>query len=193
MGTTQPIRNLQDIQRMKNYFLEKGQIRNYTMITLALNTSLRISDLLHLKWSNVYWFEREEFREHIRIVEQKTHKSTQIFINQEARHALSLLKNAKKGGIGEDDYIFKSRSGGNRPISRSRAFVIVKGAADDLGFEGIIGCHSLRKTFGYQAWKTGVPPALIMSIYNHSSIEITKRYLAIEQDDKDDVFSKLNL
>lgn len=193
MGTTQPIRNLQDIQRMKNYFLEKGQIRNYAMITLALNTSLRIGDLLHLRWEDVYSFERDEFREHIQIVEQKTKKTTQILINQEARHALLRLKKAANERISSEIYIFKSRSGGNRPISRSRAFVIVRSAACDLGFEGIIGCHSLRKTFGYQAWKKGVPPALIMSIYNHSSIEITKRYLAIEQDDKDDVFSKMNL
>ena len=53
--------------------------------------------------------------------------------------------------------------------------------------------NSLRKTFGYHAWKKGVPPALIMSIYNHSSIEITKRYLSIDQDDKDQVFLKMNL
>lgn len=39
----------------------------------------------------------------------------------------------------------------------------------------------------------GVPPALIMSIYNHSSLEITKRYLSIDQDDKDEVFLNMNL
>lgn len=193
MGTTQPIRKLQDIQRMKDYFLMKGQVRNYAMITLALNTSLRIGDLLSLRWSDVYLFEQNEFREHIQIVEQKTKKTTQIFINKEARHALTLLKARTSSFVEKTDYIFKSRNGENRPISRSRAFVIVKGAAKELGFEGIIGCHSLRKTFGYQAWKKGVPPALIMSIYNHSSIEITKRYLAIEQDDKDDLFSRMNL
>ena len=32
-----------------------------------------------------------------------------------------------------------------------------------------------------------------MSIYNHSSIEITKRYLSIDQDDKDKVFLTMNL
>lgn len=32
-----------------------------------------------------------------------------------------------------------------------------------------------------------------MDIYNHSSYAITKRYLGIEQDDKDDVFLHLNL
>lgn len=93
----------------------------------------------------------------------------------------------------QDTYIFKSRIGANQPIGRICAFRIIKEAVNDLNLEGIISCHPLRKTFGYHAWKKGVPPALIMSIYNHSSIEITKRYLSIDQDDKDEVFLGMNL
>ena len=51
----------------------------------------------------------------------------------------------------------------------------------------------MRKTFGYHAWKKGIPPAVIMDIYNHSSIEITKAYLSINQDDRDDVYKKILL
>ena len=29
-----------------------------------------------------------------------------------------------------------------------------------------------------------------MTIYNHSSMEVTKRFLSIEQDDKDEVYRK---
>lgn len=93
----------------------------------------------------------------------------------------------------QEAYIFKSRIGDNQPIGRICAFRIIKKAVNDLNLEGVISCHSLRKTFGYHAWKKGVPPALIMSIYNHSSIEITKRYLSIDQDDKDEVFLGMNL
>lgn len=39
----------------------------------------------------------------------------------------------------------------------------------------------------------GASPAVIMSIYNHSSMEITKRYLSIEQDDKDEVYRNMIL
>lgn len=53
--------------------------------------------------------------------------------------------------------------------------------------------HNMRKTFGYQAWKQGVQPALLMSIYNHSSYEITKRYLGITQDERDEVFMNVLL
>ncbi|MBS5283937.1 MAG: tyrosine-type recombinase/integrase [Clostridiales bacterium] len=192
MGKTQPIKNPKGIKRFKQYFLDKKQIRNYTMVTLAMNTSLRIGDLLHLKWGDVYNFRRKMYWEHIEIIEQKTGKSNLIALNKEAKHALNLLRQAEHT-LSENQYIFKSRNGINQPIGRICAFRIIKQAVDDLNLEGIISCHSLRKTFGYHAWKKGVPPALIMSIYNHSSIEITKRYLSIDQDDKDEVFLGMNL
>ena len=192
MGKTQPIKKADDVQRFKEYYLEKKQIRNYTMVTLALNTSLRISDLLHLKWIDVYNFKANKYREHIDLVEQKTGKKNSIALNSEATKALELLRRTLVTFY-QEAYIFKSRIGDNQPIGRICAFRIIKKAVNDLNLEGVISCHSLRKTFGYHAWKKGVPPALIMSIYNHSSIEITKRYLSIDQDDKDEVFLGMNL
>ncbi len=192
MCKTDPIRKKEDIERFKQYFLSNGHIRDYTMVSVALNTSLRISDLLQLKWGDVYDFKLKSFRVHIDIVEQKTGKKNRVLINQESLQALCLLKDSLKE-IDAETYIYKSRMGQNRPIGRSTAFKIIKKAVNDLNLEGVISCHSLRKTFGYHAWKKGVQPTLIMSIYNHSSMETTKRYLSIDQDDKDEVFLKMNL
>ena len=80
-----------------------------------------------------------------------------------------------------------------QPLSRYQAYRIVRKAAEAVGIEDVIRCHSLRKTFGYHAWKMGTPPALLMEIYNHSSFQITKHYLGIEQDDKDAVFRDIQL
>ena len=192
MQKTQPIKDKKDIQRFKQYYLDRHQVRNYALFTLGVNTSLRIGDLLMLTWGDVYDFNCKRYREHIRITEQKTRKYTQIALNTEAVKALSLLM----GTVAKPDpeqYIFQSRQGHNRHIDRTQAFHIIRDAAENLSMIGTISCHSLRKTFGYHAWRDGVPPALIMSIYNHSSLEITKRYLSIDQDDKDMVFLNLNL
>lgn len=192
MQKTQPIKDKKDIQRLKQYYLNKQQVRNYTLFTLGVNTSLRIGDLLALTWGDVYDFTCGRFLEHIRITEQKTGKYNQIALNNEAVKSLRQLMGTLCL-IEEERYLFQSREGKNKHIDRTQAFHIIKDAAADLCLSGTISCHSLRKTFGYHAWKEGVPPALIMSIFNHSSIEITKRYLSIDQDDKDMVFLKMNL
>ena len=88
-------------------------------------------------------------------------------------------------------FVFTSQKQQNTPLSRIQAYRIVRKAAVSCGIEGVIGCHSLRKTFAYHAWKQGTSPALVMSLLNHSSYEITKRYLGIEQDEKDSVYRNI--
>lgn len=192
MGTTRPLKSKDDIKKLKRYFIDQGQIRNYAIVTLGINTSMRISDLLSLCWRDVYIFDVNRYREHICIVEKKTNKLTNIPLNEEVIKTLEMLKDFEQP-VKESDYLFKGQSKVNQPLSRSQAYRIIRHASKELNIEGVISCHSLRKTFGYHAWKQGIPPAVIMSIYNHSSLEVTKRYLAIDQDDKDEVFMKLNL
>ena len=54
-------------------------------------------------------------------------------------------------------------------------------------------CTIVRYIFIYQAYSAGVNPTMLMMIFNHSSFAVTKRYLGIDQDDKDQVFLSLNL
>ena len=141
MGTTQPIRNNDELTAFRMYYKDiRPNSRNYCLIVMGLNTALRISDLLRLKWDNVY--------------------------NYTCRY---------------------------QPISRTQAYRIVKTAAGKTVQDEHISCHSLRKTFGYHAWKNGTPPALLMDVYNHSSYEITQHYLGIEQDERDEIYLKLEL
>ena len=68
----------------------------------------------------------------------------------------------------------------------------VKQAANECNLTGNISCHSLRKTFGFFAWKQGTQPALLMAIYNHSSYNITQRYLGITQLEKDAIYMNIH-
>ena len=50
MNTAEPIRELEELERFKNYYAyEKPNIRNYTLLCIGLNTALRISDMLMLR------------------------------------------------------------------------------------------------------------------------------------------------
>lgn len=191
MSATKPIKNQENIQRLKDYFLGQKRYRDYTLVTFGLNTALRISDLLSLRWKDVYQFDTHCFYTYVNVKEQKTGKMNQIYLNASVIQALSLLLEHNQD-ISENTYIFKSRKG-TKPISRIQAYRIIHAAGNALGFETEVSCHSLRKTFGYQAWKQGAEPALIMNIYNHSSYQITKRYLCIDQDDRDSLYQRVNL
>lgn len=50
MSTTKPIKDKTDLETIKNYYLDKKEYRNYTLIIIGLNTALRISDMLSLTW-----------------------------------------------------------------------------------------------------------------------------------------------
>lgn len=189
---TTPIRRKEDIDLMKEYFLKKSNYRDYALFVTGINSALRISDIINLQWGEVYNFEQQKFKEHLTVQEQKTGKRTCIALNESCQNALLLLLNQKEHHM-KDDYIFYSGDNDKIHISRNRAWHIIKKAAQDNQLDGNISCHSLRKTFGYHAWQNGTPPALIMEIYNHSNINITKRYLSIDQDEKDSLFRKMNL
>lgn len=54
-----------------------------------------------------------------------------------------------------DDYIFKFREGDNRHVTRQQVLNILKDAAEAIGAGENVGTHTLRKTWGYHAGKTG--------------------------------------
>lgn len=199
MKTTQPIRSFDDLEKMKKYYLfTHPNKRNYALIIAGLNTALRISDILKLRWEDVYNVDTMDFRQHIDISEKKTGKDTSICINNNLREALYMYMSdkVKKGSAIQElikQYIFNGQKSPDRPISRVQAFRIISKAAKECNIEHSVSCHSLRKTFGYHAWKQGISPALITSIYNHSSYKVTIRYLCIEQDDRDEAFRNIRL
>jgi integrase len=188
MAATEPIRNKQQVRELTEYYLRQGQIRNYVLAVLSVYTALRVSDLLRLRWNDVYDFGQKNIREKIRLTEQKTGKSKIVALNKCAVRALSLFASQKD--IRPDMFIIENRKT-HQAISRIQAYRLIRAAADALEI-GRVSCHSLRKTFGYHAWKSGVPAAVIMEIYNHSSFAVTRRYLGVAQDDKDTVYRNLD-
>lgn len=189
MAATEPIRDKKQLKELAEYYLKKGQLRNYTLIVMGVCTVLRISDLLSLKWSDVYDEEKQDFRPHITVIEKKTGKVKTIALNRQALAALKLCFPHKKG-----DFIFASNRKEERAISRVQAWRIIHAAVVAVGIMGKISCHSLRKTWGYHACiEKQVSPAVIMDIYNHSDYNTTRRYLGITQDDLDKAYIGVEL
>jgi len=189
MAAAEPIRDKKELKKLAEYYLKRGQLRNYVLIVMGAYTALRISDLLRLTWNDVYNFEQASFRTHITITEKKTGKTKTVALNGQAIYALRMYFSHRT----DDGIIFSNNRKKVAAISRIQAYRIIRIAAEALGLAGHISCHSLRKTFGYHAWNSGVPIVILMDIYNHSSYEITRRYLGVSQDDMDKVYLEMKL
>lgn len=188
MAMTEPIRSKNQVRALANYCLRHEQLRNHCLIVLGIHTALRVSDLLRLTWDDVYDFGAERVRETVFLTEKKTGKTKIVALNKNAILALTLyaIQAAAKGRFLIENPKTK------KPISRIQVYRIIRATAEALQLPCRVSCHSLRKTFGYHAWKSGVSPAVIMEIYNHSSFAVTKRYLGVTQDDKNDVYLRLD-
>lgn len=90
------------------------------------------------------------------------------------------------------DPLLPSRSGGSR-LQRGQAWAILHRAARHARVTDAIGTHTLRKTFGYWAYQTGVALAIIQDLLNHSSPGTILAYIGIRREDGDKVYLGLNL
>lgn len=173
MNIVQPIRDKNKIEDMKNELLKLGY-KNYILFIVGINTGLRISDILNLKVYDV------RDRSHITIKERKTGKEKRFLINSQLRKDIEKFIS----DMNNEEYIFQSRKGKNRPISRVQAYRILNKAATKVGVKEV-GTHTLRKTFGYWHYQIYKDVAILQDIFNHSAPSITLRYIGINQDIKD--------
>ena len=101
MNTAQPIRREKDLVCFREYYRkEKPDSRNYLMMAVGLNTALRISDILEMRWGDVYDFERRRYKTHLFLIEKKTGKKSLVLLNGNIREALIRRRNCVEGADG---------------------------------------------------------------------------------------------
>lgn len=172
----EPIRTTKDISLIKKMLA--GKQRDLAIFTLGINTALRASDLAKIKIGMVKYLEPGQS---FLIREQKTKKLKDITLNKivlnEIGKLLVTMPNAD-----DDDFLFKSKKGTNRPLEVSSLHRMVKGWCTDINLIGNYGSHSLRKTFGFvhrTVFNTDIPT--LMTMYNHSTQKQTLTYLCIQE------------
>ena len=172
------------LERDKNY-------KYCLLISTGVFTGLRISDLLQLRFSQ---FEENEY---LIIVEQKTKKTRKIKINPDLRSIISRIK-IQMGVTDNDQYIFVNRYG-TKPIDKSWVNVNLKMIFKQYGVEceGNISSHLFRKTLGNRVLKlnnfSNESVVLLMELFGHSSISITKNYLGIREREVMSVYDSLRI
>lgn len=181
MNTVEPIRDMAVIKDIADYLKAKSE-RDYVLFMTGIYLGRRITDMLNFKVRDV------RNKNYIYFREGKTSKEARIAINDDLRRIYKEYTKDMK----DYEYLFKSRQGRNKHISRQRVWQILNEAAEYFEYRENIGCHTLRKTFGYWLYKETKDAVAIKDLLNHSDISITKRYIGVTQDSKDSIVRGLS-
>lgn len=180
MSDVQPIRNPKQIKGICSYLKNKDD-KYYIMFIIGIQSGLRISDILKLRVIDI-----DQLHEH-RISEKKTGKKRFLYFNDPTY--AEIITYIKNHDLTESDFLIPSQKqdiyGNPRPISRIQAYRILKEAGESCGFS-TIGTHTMRKTFGYHYYKKTHNIVPLMRIFNHSSQDITLKYIGIESAEIED-------
>lgn len=185
MNFVQPIRDVEKVREIRA-LLAKKSTRDELMFCFGIYTGLRISDILQFKVGDV------RNKKILLVKEQKVQNTRKV---NKTKH-IPVMPELKKVitsyivGKSDDEYLFKSRQGRNSPITRVRAYGILREAAKACQLEEI-GTHTLRKTFGYHIYQATKDVALLQDILNHSAPYITLKYIGVNQDAINSAYQKL--
>lgn len=172
--------------------LEKDEDYKFSLlISIGVFTGLRISDLLTLKYSDLIG------NDVLRITEKKTKKVRSIKINKDLKDIVERIVSKMK--VTElNTLIFLNRFG-TKSIDKSYVNVRLKEIFTRYRIKvgGNVSTHTFRKTLGRRVMEvnnySNESLVLLMELFGHSSMSITKRYLGIREQEIHDVYDSLTL
>lgn len=176
--------------RLLDCLRNDGEYRWEMYARLSFCTACRVSDTLSFRWKDILGTSS------IVIVEQKTQKARRIPFNPSVQKSFDELWKAM-GCPDKNDYVMQSTHG-DKPITIQFINMKLKEfkAKYNLKIENF-STHTFRKTFGRYVYETNNRSAesliLLNKILNHSSINTTKTYLGITQDEVASIYASISL
>jgi len=175
-----------EIEIMLRSFKGKNALRDKALFIFGIKEGYRISEILSVKVRDV--FKGEKVLDSITVkranMKGKLEGRT-LVLHPDVKKALSdwLLVLSKEEGFSPDMYLFRSRKGGNRPISRVQAFRILKEKFSENNMTGNLGTHSLRKSFCAKVYeKLGHDLVSTQKATGHRNIQSLISYLSFDEE-----------
>ena len=141
------------------------------ILIIALNTGMRLGEILGLRWSQVDFQAKR-----IRVERTKSGKVRHIEANTPLLRELLGLKSLD----GQSGYVFLNSRTGKPLTTVKTAFKV---ACRRAGISGL-RFHDLRHTFASRLVLLGVDPITVRNLLGHSSVRITERYTHTNQEQK---------
>ena len=167
--------------------LEGGE-RNRAIIETLYGCGLRVSELTHLRISDLF-FEQELIR-----VIGKGNKERIVPINKMAIKRINIYRNEVRNFItikkGNEDYLFLNRRGSK--LSREFIFMFVKELAEKAQLRKKISPHSFRHSFASHLVNNGADIRIVQELLGHASIITTEIYTHLDNQKLVDAIHKFH-
>ena len=152
--------------------------RNRAMVEVMYGCGLRVSELVTLRLSNLFFDDG-----FIKVV-GKGNKERLIPIGATAMKMVKLYVNGKRKELkikkGEEDYVFLNRRGAH--LTREMVFMLVKRWVKDAGIEKTVSPHTFRHSFATHLIEGGADLRAVQEMLGHESITTTEIYTHLDQD-----------
>lgn len=165
--------NLSKAKELQNAYNKENSrhyLRNNLIIQLFLLTGLRVSELCNIELSNI------NIAENSINVKCKGNKTRTTYFTNEYKKLLIFYCRKYKPQI----YLFESKP--NIPYTRRGIYEIISKAYQLIGEEGY-SVHSLRHTAATLIYKQTKDLLLVKEFLGHESIESTKIYTHVDEED----------
>lgn len=151
--------------------------RNKAMLETLYSCGLRVSELINLKFSTLFF--KQGFirvigkgnKERLVPVSSSVEKEINIYVEGTRRHM-----NIQNG---QEDYVFLNRRG--RKLTRVMIFTIVKELALSIGLKKKVSPHTFRHSFATHLIEGGANLRAIQEMLGHESITTTEIYTHLDQ------------
>ncbi len=155
----------------------KTGLRNTAIIELLYSCGLRVSELIHLKISDLF------FKESLIKVTGKGNKERFVPISKQSQlyinNYIQDIRSCQKIKKGFEDTLFLNERG--TILSRVMIFLILKKLKEVSNIKKKIGPHTLRHSFATHLIENGADLITIQKMMGHESITTTERYLHVNK------------
>lgn len=162
--------------------------RNRAIIETLYSCGLRVSELTHLKISDLF------FEEGFIKVTGKGDKQRFVPIGNSTQKYITIYKNEIRSHIpiveAFRDTLFLNRRG--KQLTRAMIFTVVKQLAEKAGIHKIISPHTFRHSFATHLLENGADLRAIQLMLGHESITTTEIYMHIDKSHLKDVVNKFH-
>ena len=151
--------------------------RNLAILETLYGCGLRVSELTHLRLSNLF------FNEQIIRVVGKGSKERLVPINQSAIKCIELYQQQRvhlKIAAGHEDFLFLNRRG--KKLSRAMIFHLVKTTVAEAGIRKKVSPHTFRHSFATHLVRNGADLRAVQDMLGHESITTTEIYTHLNRE-----------